>query len=347
MTAALPRYLGASDEQSKPFILGSGFRITLISSIISFPIFWFIQKKFEIIKDSGLVNAIFIYAIILTFFYLVQSLFQGLKQFKRLSILWIVSALGFVGAVLFYLFVLHNFSFLSLYGGNVIRLGFVIAIGLILFGRQLFFYSREKSRELMHFGSYSMLSVVAGFFSLGSIDNIMINRYLGPSAVGLYAAYYVAFSVFVSKILNAFLQVFLPMASGHPNLYQLLKGVLKIALKFGILMYIGMVAMIRILFYFYGRDFVFDWKIALTLAFNVTLYGFMIVSGYTITAKGLKGARYGFISAVLAAMVNVTLDIVLIPRYQLLGSVYASIVATVSIITFQLYVVRTGYLESN
>jgi O-antigen/teichoic acid export membrane protein len=345
LTTAIPRYLGASADESKPAIIGSGFRIVVIASVISFPVFWFIEQRFHIIKDASLVNATFVYGIILAFFYFVQSIFQGLKQFKRLSILWIISALGFVGVVLFYLYAGHNYTYFSLYWGNVVRLLFMVVAGLIFFAPMLLKYDKGMSKELRKFGSYSMLSVVAGFFSLGSIDNIMINRYLGAEAVGLYAAYYVAFSIFTGKILASFLQVLLPMASGHPNPKQLLLSILRLAWKFGIGLFLGLVILIRIIFIFYGENYIFDWRIATVLGLNITLYAIVMIVGYIITSKGIRGARYGLISSVGAATTNIFLDILLIPKFGLLGSVFASLGMVVAIAIIQFFIVRTNYLE--
>lgn len=346
LTTALPRYLGAATEdESKKIYVGSAFRIMLISSAIILPILWLVQKQFRIIPDASIAGATFVYAIILAFFYFLQSVFQGLKQFKRLSILWIVSAFGFVGTVLIYLFVLHNNSYQSLYLGNVIRLAFMVVAGFFVFGPLFLRSGRGERRELLHFGSFSMLTVVAGFFSLGSIDNIMINRYLGSGAVGLYAAYMVVFSVFINRIINTFSQVFLPSAAGHKQPKALLNNWIRFYGKFLPLIIGGLDVLIWLIFRFYGRGFQFDPKLALLIAISNALYGFLAVVGSILISIGIKGARIGVIFAFTSAAINVGLDMLLIPRLQLYGSVFATLIATVTIIIWSVgYIRRMDYV---
>ncbi len=347
-TAAVPRYLGASkDEGQKQRFIGSAFQITMILSLVCFPIFWLIQKQWRVIPDSSLAGATFIYAIILAFFYLVQSFFQGMKQFKRLSILWVVSALGFVATVLIYIFVLHNHSYKSLYLGNVIRLAFMVVSGMVLFGSILWHFSKGESKQLLHFGSYSMLSVVAGFFSLGSIDNIMLNHFLGPSSVGLYSAYMVAFSIFIGKIVSAFSQVFLPMASGSSNPKDLLSGVLnKVKILFFPLVF-GLFILIWLVFGFYGKGFVFDPKLAFMIGISNALYGILVIIGNIVITIGIKGARIGVLFAITSASINVIFNYILIPRFQLYGTVFATILATLTVMIWAIRFIRTNTFKAS
>ena len=341
LTTASLRYLGAERDKYKE-IIGTSFRTVFLLSILFFP-FYFILAPIlrDFLKlDASIFNFAIPYAFILVFFYLFQSFFQGLEKFKQLSKLLIDSALIFVVVVLFYLFTLKNYSFETLLWGNIWRVSLIVFVSFLVFRKSLFKFSHQVFNKLFHYGSFSMLSVFAGFFSLGMIDNLMINYYLGLEAVGLYAVYYIAFSVFVGKILNTFSQVFLPAVSGHKDIITLFNQLLILMKKTGVLVLGGMFVLTWLLFQFYGSAFVFDWRLALLMAISVTLYTFLMILGNIIASAGIRGARFGVIFSISSAVINVTLNALLIPHFGLFGAISASIIATLVIFFAALYVLQ-------
>jgi len=346
LTTACLRYLGAERNNQKE-IIGSSLRIFLLLSLLFFPLYFILEPFLKnFLKIGPLYNFGLLYGLILGFFYLFQSFFQGLGEFKKLSFFWIGSSFIFVGAVCFYLFYFHNFSFESLFWSNVWRLSLIIFAGILVFRKFLFRFNRQISKKLFHYGTYQMLSVYAGFFALGNLDNLMINYYLGPTAVGLYTAYYIAFSVFIGRILNTFSQVFFPMASAFGDVKELFKRSLILFKKTGLIILGGNFFLIWLLFKFYGKAFSFDWRLAFLMALSITLYCFLMILGNIIASTGIRGAKIGTIFAFSSAILNIILNAILIPRLQLFGAVIGSLIVTLTIISIAIYVIHYKLIKN-
>lgn len=346
LTYACLRYLGA-ERENREKIIGTCFRTVFFLSLVFFLIYFIFHpilvKFFKI--DSHLFFYSLIYAFALIFFYLFQSFFQGLGKLKILSFLLISSALLFVVIISFYLFFVQKFTFEALFWSNFGKLFLIILAGFLIFNKFLLSFNWQTFKKLFPFGSFSMLSVFAGFFSLGNIDNLMINYFLGPAAVGLYAVYYIGFSVFISRILNTFSQVFLPMASGYGDIKELFSRWTIFIKKIFFLILAGNIFLIWLLFQFYGEIFVFDWQLAFLMSLNITLYGFLMILGNIIVSVGIRGAKIGVVFAFVSAIINVVLNFILIPRFGLFGAVAASLAATSTIMILAIWFIKIKLIK--
>lgn len=341
LSTATLRYLGAGQE-NKIFIIGSAFRIVSFLTLVFSFIFLFFGSYFiHYLKiPIGLCKFAILWAIVSTFFYLFQSFFQGTGQFKKLSFIWIGAAFCFILAISFYLFILKNHSFTSLFFSNLIRLSVLILLGFLIFRKFLINFSPRIAKDLIHYSSYQTLSVVAGFFSLGNIDNIMLNYYLGPFFVGLYSAYYLTFGVFTDKILNTFSQVFFPTISKINDVQPIFQKVIIFFKKFGFFIFSGNLFLIWLLFKFYGKAFAFNWYLAILMALNICLYSFLMILGNIIASRGIYGMKIGTIFAFSSSLIHIGLNIILIPSFQLLGVILSTIIATTIIIFGAIYVIK-------
>ena len=344
-TASL-RYL-ATEREKQEEIVGTSFRVVFLLTLLFFPLYLLLSPVLQnFLKiNASLYSFAIIYAVALIFFYLFRSFLQGLERFRKLSFLQIASALVFVFSVSVYLFYFRKFSYDILFWSNVWQLLLIVFVGVFIFGKMLVKFNTQIFKEVFHYGTFQMLSVFAGFFSLGSIDNLMINYFLGPTAVGLYAAYYICFNIFIGKILNTFSQVFLPAASGVSNIKILFDRLLIFMKKMGALILAGNFLLIWLLFTFYGNKFTFDWQLAVLMALSITLYCFLTILGNIIATSGIPGARIGAIFAFSAAILNVTLNAILIPRYQLFGAVIATIIVTLTVMIAAIYFIKVKLIR--
>lgn len=198
-------------------------------------------------------------------------------------------------------------------------------VGLLLFRRDVAKHDSRLLRELVHYGSLDLMTTFVGFFSLGSIDGLMINYFLGEAAVGLYAAYYMGFTIFTGRIIQTFSQTFLPMASSLSSKRQLTRQALTMARKLSALVLVGNFTLIWLLFQVYGAAFPFDWKLAALMAASTTLYGILRIFGTIIASTGIPGARIGLAFSLSSAVLNVGFNLLLIPTFQLYGAAISTI----------------------
>ncbi len=341
LTATALRYLGAEPDNRRE-IIGTSFTTVFFLSLLLFPAYIFSRPLVEgFLKiDSALYYFSVLYALFHLAFYLFQSFFQGLGMFKFLSVLSITSSLFFVGTVCFSIFYLKDDSFLVLYWSNLWRPLLVVLAGAVFLRRQLFCFCRQTFRRLFAYGSLSMLSVFAGFFSLGSIDNLMINYYLGSTEVGIYSAYYVVFSILTGKILNTFSQTFLPAAAHTEDVGVLYRKAIVLRRKGVFLAFLVNLALVWILFQFYGREFDFDLLMAMIISLSTSIYCFQMVFGNILASRGVQGVRYGPLFAVVNAALNVLLNFILIPSLGLRGAALSTLVTVAITMNFPVFILR-------
>lgn len=346
MNQACLRYLGAEKEK-KAYIIGSSFLVVVFFFFLAFTLYlplssWLI--KFLKI-DAGLKTYILLYSAIFAFFCLFQAFYQGLEKFRSISLLWIFSALLSASVISAFLY-LQNLSFKSLWLGNLLRMTVVILAGLWLFRKFLFKFERATFKSLFQYGTFCMLSSFAGLLSLGDLSKLIINYFLGPATVGLYSAYYATFSIITVKIINVFSQVFIPIASGYKDLNKLYKMVIIFMKKTLVLFLAGNTFIIWTLFQFYGKNYIFDWRLAFMMSLNITLYIFLMILGNLIASIGPQGAKIGSLFAFSAAAVNVSLNAFLIPRFQLFGAMISTTLTTITLMSAAIYVIKVKVVKT-
>lgn len=348
LTVAALRYLGAERARHQA-VMGTIFRMVLLLAALFFPAYFFLQPYLAPVfhVEVSLYGFALTYALASLFFYVFQSFFQGMKMFRELSLLWIGSAFLFAGTVWAYLSLGHEASFLPLFWGNLWRLLLIVAAGLAVFRKALAFFDRALFREIFAYATYNLVGALAGFFTLAHIDNLLINYFLGPVVVGLYAAYYAGFSIFTSKILTTYSQVFLPIASGYPDLAALFRRVIRGMKRAGAGIFGANLLLIWLLFRFYGEKFAFSWSLAALMALSITLYTFLLLVGYIIASTGTRGAKLSvkYLTPV-GPVLNVALDLLLIPHFRLAGAMIASILTTSSQLLSAFFILQRLIRES-
>lgn len=193
------------------------------------------------------------------------------------------------------------------------------------------------ARRLFGFGGYYTLAAFAHFLILGSIDNLMLNAYLGPAAVGLYSAYYVPFNLFTSRIVKLISDVLMPAAAAHEDRARLLRQVLGAYARGAWLIIPGVMAATFALFWVYGGAFEFRWTLAFLMGCNVWLHATSTVMGDLLVADGTRGVRWSMYGAFVTAIVNVTANLLLIPTFGVAGTMLASVAAFMTAIAVRAF----------
>jgi O-antigen/teichoic acid export membrane protein len=167
-----------------------------------------------------------------------------------------------------------------------------------------------------------------GFFFLGMIDNVMMNYYLGYTAVGIYSAYYTIFSIFGGKILATISNVLYPTASTYNNTAVLFRKIIRGLPKISIAVFIFIILAITVLFRIYGNAYPFSWILTILMAFNVVIYTAIVLLGNIIGSRGVYGTRFLAVATIAAGIINVLLNAALIPSFKLIGVMMATTIAS-------------------
>jgi O-antigen/teichoic acid export membrane protein len=251
---------------------------------------------------------------------------DGLKKFKEDSL---ISTGHYVLRLIFsVLLVIFGFGLDGAVAGYIIS----VAIGTVVqyyLLRQVISISgkaTESLSEMLSFGFYFGLVSIAGSFTLWT-DSVMIGIFVGTTAVGVYRIA-VSLSTAASSLLNGISKVTFPYftsaeAEGKDSINELNK-----ALKYGL--FISIPAMFGIILSAegvvkatFGPQYM-DSTLPLIILSYLVLDGVIVglISSYLAAKKETKIIGH---SSLIAAVLNVVLNLILIPVLGMVGAALTSI----------------------
>jgi O-antigen/teichoic acid export membrane protein len=326
--AAVTRHLAAHRDEA-PVIIGTTLTVAIVAALVLIPLMFLARDwTLHIFRVDA---SVFAWSILLALGMVSQQIVNGtlagLQRFRRISQYNIAAGLFYIAIVATLLVAVPNLSFRHVVAATLLRSMAFAAMGLVasrtLIGRP----SRAWSKRLLSFGGYHTLAALAHFFILGSIDNLMLNAYHGPAAVGLYGAYYVAFNIFTNRVVKFVSDVLVPAAAGHDDPRRLARMALRAygRAAWGSVPAVAVVT--YVLFRIYGGTYEFRWTLAVLMSINVWLHAVSSMLGDFLVAAGVKGVRWSMYGALVTAAVNVTGNVLLIPTFDVAGAMLSSLLA--------------------
>lgn len=228
-----------------------------------------------------------------------------------------------------------------LLGYHMLGVAWAFAGGLVLAGLLGAIYLlkrtpiRMAARGSMHreLAVFSIPLVITGimFNLIHYLDTFLLGYLSTASSVGIYNTVY-PLSQLVTVFLSSFGFLFLPAISGLQSDGRIDRAddLAKLTAKWIFFLTFPVFA----LMFFFPEPTIsltFGAKYAPgALALSVLVFGFLVHSGFGPTGKGLVAlghTRLVMIDNVIAAAVNVALNIYLIPRFDFLGAAIASVIA--------------------
>jgi len=197
---------------------------------------------------------------------------------------------------------------------------------------------------MSHYGLYAILGGLSGFF-LGNIDRIMINHYLDSHHVGIYAAYFSASMAIVGLGFQVFLNVFFPAVSKNIDRLAVLT---KINRFFRIMMtpiIIFTFFLIWLIIFLFGAQYPTDFVFMGLFALNTGLFLIGNIKWWFIASIDTRGVRFTSSHSIVAALLNVTLNIILIRTIGLLGAIGATVISSTYLIVLSHYFFERKYVQ--
>lgn len=314
---------GQKDVISTTYMLA--FLFTL-SSIIIYSLFSSNISSYLNISIKELYYSI-IFAILYAFNLLTISTLQSIKKIKLLSILN-----SFQGIILFgsFLFFISNkmMSYKSMIFSMYIGYGLAGVIILVFIRKYLDLrsFNGEYSKILFKYSIFTLFGGISHMLYT-NIDKILINRYMPIENVGLYNAYYFSSINIITVFSGIFMTVYFPTVSGYNDKSRILKKVNKMIPFLFILGFPCMMVSQMFVLKLYGNEY--SLNILLMTLFAITsiltvCYG---LYGWTYNSIGIKGAKIAFKGTGTIAIVNVLLNLCLIPTQGLSGAILATALA--------------------
>lgn len=308
------------------FLLRNSILVFLIGCIILFFI------KNPLFKLLNLPIEIFYFLLIAIFSNIIFSYFNvynNAQQFSTRAGIWqlIYQICRVAGGLLVVIFVSKNY-----YGriaGENIAILFLTAIVLLVYFRKYIGFS-EKLEDKNMIVRYSMSLIPIGLsgYVLGYVDTIMINSYEGNNDAGLYSyAYKIA--IIYSGVTTSFI------TANRPKLFQLLNENKETEVMEQMRSMFKLIATLSCFFIFFSAD------AGRFLALNKAFYASMhlmpililsyIISDinevYSFYLHYERKVKYFYISFAIAAVVNISLNLIFIPKYGYPAAAYTTLIS--------------------
>lgn len=330
-------------------ITGKIFLI-LLSSCILFITIKLLHYPFE---TELLVYILWFAAIFYSFGFFFNAVFRGLNQFQYETYPTILSNILQCGMIIiFILLQLQSF---------VIAIGYLIS-RIIYFFHSFYLLKRKVGKPQFIFNLYTGLKVLRESFSFGihavlatlylQLDTVFLSYYKGNTEVGYYQA--------AMRIVIASMILYEIIASSYfPLLAKKFKSDITgfkkdgLALNKYILLSGSFIATFLLLYpdvtikLLYGKEYLPSILIIQLLA--IVVFFRYVASSYAIFITIANSQKLRALSVAVSLIVNVVLNIVLIPRYGAIGaavaSVFTHVVLAASCIFFAIRVTGYKYLD--
>ena len=344
LSSAMIRFLAAERDRKE---IQEGFYSSAVliffGSVLASAILFIFSEPIAASLFGGATEVVKLIAVIIPFWNLdttLFSLFTAFNQMKRYSIFRIAETFGEVGLVAY--MVLSGFG---IYGAVIsiliIRIVIILLMSVLVIreiGVRIPDFSKLKS--YLHYGLPLVPSIIFAWIAASS-DRYVIVYFLGLAPVGIYSAAY--------NISQAAIYMFLAPISFVlvPTLCRLyddkkmdevkthLRYSLKYFLMFAIPVTFGVSVLAKqILTILATSEFVYTGSLVMPfVALSMVLSGFYSIIG-TILILVKKTKIYGLIWG-MAALTNLSLNIVLVPYIGILGAAIATLIsfAIASVIT--------------
>ena len=330
-TAMIKYVSEKSDHRVKKEIISTSYYIVAFLIFIT-TIFCLIFKT-QVIKLFSISIEIYyfsiIFSILFTLYIFTTDTLRGLFKMKLFSVSQIIYAVILLLTFLFFILVKNTHSFHSMLYATL--LSYIVPSVFLL----IFFLIRRYIRFIfnkfwsLQLTKYSIFATIGGLSSAiyTNIDKILINKYMTPTDLGIYKAYYFASINMIGFFWRIFNIVFFPTASKHQNklaIFRKINNIVPYLIVFGIpFIFILEVIIIK----FYGKKYPFDFRLA--IIFSIATIVVFINSFYVwlMAAVGQKGIKVTAISEFVSAVINVCMNLLLLPRIGILGAPVAMVIS--------------------
>lgn len=266
------------------------------------------------------------FSVFYVFYLITTSTFQGIHQIKKFTLIkYIYSAIMLISFFIITSTGDHSYQnpLYSMYVAYIIS--GTIAIWLI--ARHIIpIYDNQWARVLIKYGSFTFLSAMS-YILCTNVDKILINKYLTSEAVGLYNAYNLSSMKIIGMFSGIFITVFFPTISGYEDKSKILKKFgtfVPYILLFGVpFIIIAQVITLKL----YGGEYDINVNLMLIFAITSVLFVLYDIYGWIFNSIGIKGVKLTMWGTSTIALVDILLNIQLIPRFGLEGAIASTAIS--------------------
>jgi len=328
----IPRYKANNEEGKIKYLLILSFLVSAILSILIGSIFYFYSDflalmLFNDIKMSGILKITSVLIFVFTYYRLSSSVLKGIK---RVDFFTIISSIVVPATFLLSLLILQKSD---VYTVILVRMiSFLIGIILIMFfvlKKEKFINAKIKAINIKEYFNFSSPLLFIGllYFLISHIDILMIGYFLESSDVGIYSVSVkvATITVFVLVSIN---NIFSPIISeliskGQiMNLEKLFKSTTKINLIFSFNFLLFIILFNEEILLIFGEGYIAGSYSLIILTFGHFINSSVGSTGMILTMSGNQ--KYEVYNSISICIINIVLNILLIPLYGIYGAAIAT-----------------------
>lgn len=311
-------------DRQKTIISTSYILVFIFTTVTLFIYFVFRSKIIQVFSiPSDLYWLSVIFAAIFVWHTLAAETIRSLHNMKMLSILTPIQAILLLAFFLFFVFI-NIVSFKAMVFSTYISYtvtSVLICVYIHKYLRPVF--DREWARTLLRYSSLTIFSGIS-YMLYTNIDKVLINKYMTVTDVGIYNAYTYASINLFNIVSGIFITVFFPTISGYKNKKSILKKINKFIPYLFILGIPSTIIAEFIILSFYGKEYPMNLLWMTTFAITSVLSAWYRVCIWLFNSEGEKGVKLTFSGTGTIAIINILLNIYLIPRWGLFGAIIAT-----------------------
>ena len=326
---AMVKYNAEIDDfDRQKTIISTTYILVLISTTLSLFLYLLVPQK--ILEYFSLSTEIFqlsiVFAVLFVIYTIIISTLTGLHEIKKYAKLTplcnILMLFGLI-VIIFTNKLSYKSAIFSMYFAYLLT----ICIILIFIRKYIRIkFDRFWAYKLTKYGVYTLFGGVS-YVMYTNIDQILINMYMNTESLGIYKAYSFASITFTSLFFGIFNSVFFPTASKCEDKTIIFNRINKFTpylIGFGIPFVIFAEFVILNM---YGGEYKINMPLIILFAIVSILVVYFGLYDWTFCSEGLNGVKLVNQASILIAIINITLDIYLIPQLGLSGAMISTAVA--------------------
>lgn len=268
-----------------------------------------------------------IFAVLYVFYTLTISTLRGLHLMKGFAIFQPIFGITLLSTFFIFLYIQPP-SFRAMVYANYLAFGSIGCVIVIFFLSKYFAFQIDRL-WLSTAWRYSNFALIGGlaFILYSNIDRILINYYMNVECVGIYGVYYYSSTAVIGLFSGIFITVFFPTASkilDKKIIYYKLNKTIPYLLILGIP---GVFMGELIILLFFGKEYPINFPLMILFAISAILITWYTLFAWFFNSEGVNGAKLTVSGTLIIAIINIVLNIFLIPQIGLYGAIGATAIA--------------------
>ena len=330
-------YKGKKDDDMVRSFINTSFKITIISSIIFAVILFLLSDILSLyfFKKPGLAIILKIFSVLLPFFVISQLSLNILAAYRKIKYIMSISILGYLLSLILFI-VLIMFNIKSLGATLAYTIAFILLCIFSIFAVKTSILNKlaKKKKDpnitkiLLKFSSQIMFNNVIQYFII-SLDTILIGYFLTSTDVGIYSAAYITSSVLL-LLPGVLLWIFVPTISElfAKNMHKESKEIFQQVSRW--IFFTGIMVVSFVLFFsktilisLFGNSYIGGYLTFILLSIAVLFSSMSFAESKTLEISNYQIALFYYL--LISLIINLLMNIILIPKYGILGSALSAL----------------------